>query len=44
MLRKPKFLNITGWVCDTLDRLFVVMLEHNGDDDTPEIVRGITCH
>ncbi|MFC1672039.1 hypothetical protein ACFL01_02765 [Planctomycetota bacterium] len=44
MLRKPKFLNITGWVCDTLNRMYVVMLEHNGDDDTPEIVKGITCH
>jgi hypothetical protein len=44
MLRKPKFINLTGWICDRLNRLFVSTLEHNGDDDTREIVKNVRCH
>jgi hypothetical protein len=44
MLRKPKFINMTGWVCDKLNRMFVATLEHNGDNDIPQVIKGITCH
>jgi len=44
MLRKPKFIELSGWVCDKLNRMFVATLEHNGDNDMPEIIKGIRCH